>query len=384
MARRSKIIRKQPLSQRLSTLPFDLWLSISENIEVFDWDAQALPIALPAGLGCNVLLLLSRAYSSFNKQNEDELFSNNDREVFNVPKRRPLLTVIFSTLTLVLVSLCFGNAIYCYRKTRKYTLMGRSVDNTPGTPSAQRVRYFDSNTEPESPIKKLFKWKKEEDEKNNGDDLWELNIWNPPKFCLCLASTFSPLHAFTIMYAPMGMFLLFMLMFLSVYLFGTTWKFLTMVKDRNILHSEVMGEYGKKVVQPVVYTKKRDVAVGSDGTVDTFSPAALSRYVERDVRESKAPKLNLNETPWKEAPPPSPAPRLSLGGIPPSLSHSLRQRASMNSVNSMNSLRTNSMTTNAESQTPSISTTSKKSRKSSIRPWHREPDYAASPLSRKS
>jgi hypothetical protein len=72
-----KIVRKQTLWNRLSSLPFDFWLSSSEYLELVDWDSKAYSVAIPSGAICNVLLLICRLYGG-KRRNVDSLFSDSE------------------------------------------------------------------------------------------------------------------------------------------------------------------------------------------------------------------------------------------------------------------------------------------------------------------
>lgn len=340
MVKKKKLVRRQSLSTRLANYPLDLLLSLSESVELVDWDAQAYSWGLPAGGACCVLLMLCRIYSSLSssdpsKNVEDTLFVSrpSSRDALKMPRRRPFFTVVFSTLSFILLVLTILNTVDCIRKKRKYTLMGRAVGNEPDTPSARKIRYEDPLQDEYkrsgSPFRRIVdNWTSQS--KEQGEELWELNVWDPPKFNLYFGSTFSPLHALYILYGPLGAFQLVMLTALSGWIFGLTYMFETMVKDKAIIHSEVLGEYGKKVVKPITAAAKRDVAVGTDGSFEFYSPTPHGSFSPRDVRESRS-RVSMTPTPaspWK-----SPIkPQMPITSSTPLAGKSLRQRASMNSL----------------------------------------------------
>jgi hypothetical protein len=345
MAKRKKLVRPQPLSKRLVNYPLDLLLSLSESVELVDWDAQAYSWGLPAGGVCCVLLMLCRVYSTLSnsdstKNIQDTLFvsrSSGRDDVLRVPRRRPFFTVVFSTLTLILLVLTTLNTVDCMRKKRKYTLMGRAVGNEPDTPSARKIRYQDPLPEEDdehrrasSPFRRIVdNWSARP--KDQGEELWELNVWDPPKFNLYFGSTFSPLHALYILYGPLGLFQIVMLSALSGWLFGLTYMFETMVKDKAIIHSEVLGEYGKKVVKPITAAAKRDAAVGTDGSLEFYSPTPHGSFSPRDVRESRS-RVSMTPTPASPWLSPIKPQSHANPSSTPLAGKSLRQRASMNSL----------------------------------------------------
>lgn len=227
--------------------------------------------------------------------------------------------------------------------------MGRSITNQPDTPSAKKIRYKDpeeSSSIPGSPLRKFVdNWSgsssgSESGTSSSGEDLWELNIWDPPKFNLYVASSYSPLHVLYILYGPLGLFQIVMIIGITGYLFGLCYLFETLVKDREILHSEVLGEYGKKVVKPITAVAKRDVAVGTDGDPPEFySPVSHGPFSPRDVRESKS-RVSMTPTPsspWRSPIRPNTA-QASSATATPLGGKALRQRASMNSLSTANRL----------------------------------------------
>jgi hypothetical protein len=158
------------------------------------------------------------------------------------------------------------------------------------------------------------------DDEQEGEEVWELSAWDPPLFGLWLTSTFSPVHLLYIWYGSLDVAFLLMLAAISFYLHSLIRLFLTQLKDRSILHSEVLGEYGKKLVKPILAVPRRDVAVGTDGDVEIYSPAQNTNFATHDPRESRQ-RYSLAPTdikPWR-------SPLAHRQSSP-----SLRQRASMN------------------------------------------------------
>lgn len=229
---------------------------------------------------------------------------------------------------------CVTNTVYTLRRRKKYTLLGRALDKPPDTPSAHKIRYSgaqpeeedDDETPPGSPVAKMIAFahkmraQARRDASANTEEVWELNMWDPPLFCLWLTTTFSPVHLLYIWYGSLNPAFIVMLAAISLYLHTMVRLFLTQLKDRSVLHSEVLGEYGKKLVRPIIAVPRRDVAVGTDDdAVEVYSPAQNTNFGPQEVRESRQ-RYSLGPTdlkPWR-----SPAARTSTP--------SLRQRASMN------------------------------------------------------
>lgn len=273
---------------------------------LIDWESQALSTSLPIGGACNGLLFLCRIYSSLSKPkiDDDDIFSKSTRSPKGLPSRRPLLTGAFSLISLVLVTVGVVNTILCAKRRRKYTLLGRSASKDPGTPSAQKVNYKEPDLS--------------DDSSPSSENLWQLNMWDPPRFNMYFCAVYSPLHIVYILYSPLSIFLPFFLAITSAFLVAIVYMYETLIKDKSILHSEVLGEYEKKIVRPVIASVRRDVSIGSDGSVETYAPSTNSQFIQRDVRESKS---RVTLTPTKDRP------------WQPSSSRTLRHRASVNSLN---------------------------------------------------
>lgn len=337
MAKR-RLIRRQSTASKLLALPFDIWLSASEYIELLEWDRYIYDGALPAGAASNVLFMICRWYWNRQYGSYDDLFSYGDLyvgDVLNVPTHRPVLSVFVSFLTLALTTICICNAVYCYSRRKNYILLGRPLDNAPDTPSAHKVRYADASDQPSSPwrnlVDPLLSFNKET--QDTGEEIWELSIWNPPIFNTYFATAYSPLHLLLIWYSDLGiMRLLFFLTLLSVYLFGLTLMFLTLSKDKTIIHGEVLSEYSKKVVKPIVAVTRRDVAVGTDGGVDVYSPSTNPAFNKIDIRESRS-RVSMSPTtasPWS----PYKASSSNMASSSSSQDSPLRHRASLNALGS--------------------------------------------------
>jgi hypothetical protein len=294
--RKSRIVRRQSQWSKIGSLPFDLWLACSEAILLVDWDALSETVTVPAG-GCfNAALWVCRIWKSRWEPTDNGLFEDNNN---GSPSGGGggVFGVFISSIGLILIALCLANAAYCYMKTKKYTLLGRASSNPPDTPSARKIKYKAGSEEPE--------------------DLWSLEMWDPPLFNVYLAAIYSPLHVIIIWYGPLGIFQVVLVIALSGYLFGLSRVYLTLVKDKSIIHSEVLGEYGKKVVNPIIAVPRRDVAVGTDSdTVEIYSPARPTAFTTRDVRESRQNLSFGVSSPWQSSPNPIQRVRQTYTGSP--------------------------------------------------------------------
>jgi len=55
-----RLIRRQPLIQRLSSFPQDLLLSLNERYELLEWDSLSDSLSIPNGITLNLIYLLAR------------------------------------------------------------------------------------------------------------------------------------------------------------------------------------------------------------------------------------------------------------------------------------------------------------------------------------
>lgn len=369
MRRKStKLVRRQNIWTRISSYPFDLLLRLNEDFELIDWDSLAVQVGLPLGAICCGLLMICRAYWSSKAPNDSDPFFKSPEadasDVFRTSAKRSLIAAGFSFLSLFLVSLVIINAIFCYTRKKQYTLLGRDRNSAPDTPSAHRHAYDAPNSPAVSPLKKLTQSLFSSGSPNDpSSSTWVVDLWNPPMFNMHVSCTFSPLHALLIWYTPFSFGKIVFLVALSCYLYYIMTSFLTLIKDKSIIYSEVMGEYTQKVVAPVLAVSRRDVCVGTDDDdANFYSPSQNSKYVSRDVRPSQKPKLphslsSVNLSPWthrqsfspspgKQQPilvqTPSRKPRHSLATTVPTLStspsmDSLRHRANLNNFYSSGS-----------------------------------------------
>lgn len=346
----SRLIRKQSIWSRLTSWPFDMWLAVNESIGLIEWNSYCYSVAMPLGGVLDLVFLFCRIYRDISSKtavgysihssspSSTEFTSGLfDRTRLVSVGQTPVGTgsswgsrwlafysAVMYIVTMTIVAICLINSVWLFLDSKCYTLLGRAADNPPETPSAMKLVYVGpSNQDDEDetnagilsrlPFHKLIKrlWQRSEKSKleDEGNEVWCLNIWDPPHFGLYLHVTFSPLHAFVIWFAPMGGFQLTLLALLSVVLFGLTAKFLTLAKDKEILHSEVLGEYNKKMVRPFIAVPRRDVSVGTINNnddfrrplVEVYSPVVTGKFQPRDVRETSTSVTMepfVNVSPW--------------------------------------------------------------------------------------
>lgn len=329
----SRIVRKENIISRLLALPLDFLLSFNEDIETINWDSYSNSIAIPAGSGANLVLLLCRlavdkSKPSFttwvNKSNNGDEYNLFISDI-TANKRSGIGSLIYaitSAVGTILIITSVINAILVFFKTKRYSLFGRPIKNIPDTPSRVLVKIPIAAEPQESSAKtngvSIFEGITHfigasnapnlSDDSKNYIDVWVLNIWEPSHFNLYLLSVFSPLNVFCLWFGPLSFFMLGIIVpATSGFLYLLIDKFVTQKKDRTIIHSEVLAEYEEQVVKPIVSVSKQDAMVGSDGSVDFYLPSLNNHYhspttISNRQREFKShPEEDHNDQPFVES-----------------------------------------------------------------------------------
>lgn len=316
--RRSRRIKKTPLLTKIKSYPFDLFLSINESLAILELDNLPETYHLYIGLFADALMLLIRLYferfQSRRKRDEALLNSmNNNRakggayyslSAAAATKRRSN-GAVYSVLLMAFVALFAAsiiNAAVCLLATKKYTLFGRDMNNKPDTPSAVRTTFSeDTNMDAAStasPFKQMIRKRLSGimspapavEQPSASAQVWELNVWEPSLFHLNIFALFSPIHVVALWLGPLSFVqLMVVLPAFSLSLYALSHMFLVLIKDKNVIASEVFGEYDKKVVRPLLGVVKQDAAVGADGSCEFYDAALDNKFVLRDVRPSHTP-----------------------------------------------------------------------------------------------
>lgn len=171
-----------------------------------------------------------------------------------------------------------------------------SVDETPVTPSAQRVR-VDSSPMSSSPLQYLANVISGSAESRAHPDaqrdVWELAIWDPLPICVRIFSFFSPAHVLVYMVSlptqlsdprPSVTIVTTMVItaLLSAQMSLLCSSFTRQAKDSTLVHKEVLKEYDTKYVLPRTQPLMRDVGTQfSEGNAAT--PGSRSQYNKVDT-----------------------------------------------------------------------------------------------------
>lgn len=130
--------------------------------------------------------------------------------------------------------------------------------------------------------------------------VWTLDTWDPSVVNLHLLALFSPLNALILWFGPLGFFNTVLLVplltvFLAYLMLG---KFETKLADIGVLHAEVLREYETSVVRPLSSVARRDVAIGTDGSVSFYSPSLNHQF--RPRHEPRKFDQNIGAMPPQE------------------------------------------------------------------------------------
>jgi hypothetical protein len=266
-----RLVRRAPLSERIQAYldPSDWLIWISEELNSNDWEDFAQAYAVYIGFGANILFVIAQANSGAS--------TSYDRDnVFKEVSGPGWMKWFMNLLVLVLGGAAMGNAWLVYSKRRYYRLFEQSVDVTPATPSAQRVRVDSSpmGVSPMGYIRKVIA-RNSAAARAHPDaerDVWEIAVWDPNPLCLELFCLFSPLHVvlyyLNLPVAPLDprpsvkvTTTIFIGAILSLQLWWLRSSFTQQTKDNAIISREVLHEYDNKFVHPSLQKPCRDVGI---------------------------------------------------------------------------------------------------------------------------
>lgn len=203
------------------------------------------------------------------------------------------------------------NAFYTFSKKRHYRLFENSIDNNPGTSSAQRVR-VDSSPSMPSPLRYIARALSTESAHSRAHpdaqrDVWELAIWDPSPLCLRLFCLFSPGHVLVYwLFLPTQLSdprpsvtivtTIVLVALLSIQMSFISSSYKQQAKDQKVVHKEVFKEYDIKYVQPRTHPLMRDVGTQFAGEgpkpehecnrVETYTPTVI---INRGYKTSPNP-----------------------------------------------------------------------------------------------
>jgi hypothetical protein len=266
-----RLVRRAPLSERIKAYmdPSDWLIWVSEELNTNDWEDFAQSYAVYLGFGANILFVIAQANSG--------AATTYDRDsVFREVSGPGWMKWFMNLLVLILGGAAFGNAWLVWSKRRHYRLFEQSVDVTPATPSARRVR-VDSSPAGASPLGYIRNViaRSSAAARAHPDtqrDVWEISVWDPNPLCLELFCLFSPLHVvlyyLNLPVAPLDprpsvkvTMTVFIGAVLSIQLWWLRSAFIQQTKDSAIISREVLHEYDNKFVHPSLQKPCRDVGI---------------------------------------------------------------------------------------------------------------------------
>ncbi|KAB8292316.1 hypothetical protein EYC80_008058 [Monilinia laxa] len=271
-----RLVRRRPLRERITDL-FNIqdWLLwISEEIETRDWDSSTY--ANPLGFGLHFVLLIARANSG------SEGYGDGDDVFGDVPSGSGWLSYLSTLVVYLLTALSILNTLSTFSRKRHYRLFESSIEATPSTPSAHRVR-VDSSPVSSSPLRFFSSMLGDTDtgaqsraHPDPARDVWEIAVWDPIPICLRLFCLFSPGHVLvywlflpTLSSNSQPSVTIFTTLVLEVLMTGQLLllqaNFSQQEKDTSIIQKEVMSEYDIKFVQPRLNPVMRDVGTQFSG-----------------------------------------------------------------------------------------------------------------------
>lgn len=297
MPRPQRLVRRQPLSERLKAKlnPFDFLLWLSEEIETRDWDSKSIGIQI--GLAANFVFLLARANSGASST-VDDVFGDSQGAswgsffvccIYAQAARYRLLIASDQVQPLVwlMVSASGLNAVYTMTRSRHYRLFEANVEAGPSTPSAHRVR-VDSSPVSSSPLRLLSDIIGSDTAESRAHpdktrDVWEISVWDPLPLSMQLFCLFSPGHVLVYMlFLPLAPLdprpsvtvfnCLLLQVMLSAQLLLLHTRYSQQNKDTAVIQKEVMHEYDSKYVHPRLHPVVREV-----GTQFSMSEEGLER-----------------------------------------------------------------------------------------------------------
>lgn len=263
-----RLVRRRPLSERIFAAlnPYDFLLWLSEEVETRDLGSKS--VGTQAGLVLNFIFLLVRANTGSSRSGDD---------VFGDSSGSGWLSYLVWFLSWTMVVFSILNLGYTFWRSRSYRLFEADVEQTPGTPSAYRVRVEANPADSASPQQRLTNLLAAESAESRAHpdktrDVWELALWDPLPASLQLVCLFSPLHVLIYMLSlplapldPQPSVTVFKCLVEQVTLSGLlvafVERFTQQNKDAAIIQKWVMREYDTKFVHPRLHPVVREVGV---------------------------------------------------------------------------------------------------------------------------
>lgn len=283
----------------VSAIPFMILLYFNEARLLVDWDAYALLLAVPLGAALTVVAItLQRIlvhYTDSVLVRAATLFAPNyhliKQQIVALGFRQGALEVVApTTLARVLALIKVGYWvlwIICvlllwavanlrreygllYSKTRPKTLLAFKRLLIVFRP-LQYLWHKIANDFVDIP--------REENTIDPSREIWILKVWDPSYFGLGMQVAFNPVNLAIITWVQCSVVAQLAIVTLNALFFGAIIHlFLGVIRDRQIIHSEMLQEYHQKVVKPLTSIAKQDVGIDASCGVARSSADSLNVY----------------------------------------------------------------------------------------------------------
>lgn len=315
---RKRLVRKQPLLEKLRSYPIDLLLSLNEARLSIDWD-EYIPHTLAIGTSLNwlfsILCKLRHHNSLITGRRDNSVFRTDFHTYKNVVSRAiygnedgqfiiahgqsqtNYLAWVLTTMLAILVLISTINALNVlvfpfrnytllnsstsYAKPKGSNVVKQNVSISPQLGLVSRILgYFGERsfyeTESDSEIDTTY------EVAPVNKEVWVLKVWDPSPFQLHLFATFSPLLLFATWVVSNDVALWKILGGICMFNGSTFWltsKFLLLLSDKQIVYQETFNEYNRKYVIPKTSVLKKNAIV--DATRGASAPARITVYDDK-------------------------------------------------------------------------------------------------------
>ncbi|CAG8451640.1 155_t:CDS:2 [Funneliformis caledonium] len=224
------------------------------------------------------IILISERYLSHKRENSSQICLNNLKvKELKCSSAEPLQDCLdeinieceeymdeYSIIAYVLLLSSILNVIYLWWwNYRIYHFFSHNQDEPLNIPHANLL-YYDKPYE-------------------EGQKVWEICVWNPNKFCLNLLCGFSPVQIgiLMLMNKDTRIFNIMLAAFLALQMYFYTDKFISLLRDKEIIFREVQHEYDTKFVKPRIFRQKKNIEIQSIPQEEIITESLRPRLDEK-------------------------------------------------------------------------------------------------------
>lgn len=314
---RKRLIRKQPLLERIRAYPFDLLLLVNEARLSIDWDdyvPHTFPIGTAVSVAFTVFCKLHYHYTMTGEKRDNQLFRTDYSTYQHVVSRaingvssepisvsyggnnstKHFAWALHTSLVVIFLYSLLNAVNVFFFPYRDYSLLNLSA-SSPRPKGSNVVRRSVSNVSKSGVFGKLMSYFEEKsfyetDSESEADttyevkvvekDIWVLKVWDPSHFQLYMAASCSPVVLMMVWLTSNTVS--FWKMLITILLsnsaaYALVMKFLQLVSDRQIVYQETFNEYNRKYVIPKTSVLKKNAMVDA-----THGPMAITSKVVHD------------------------------------------------------------------------------------------------------